>query len=77
MSHYVWHWTYTVEALVVVLALFLICSVALLLSTSLSNRRRHTRRVIHTDERDIELEKMSMRGIERARTRQYHVRGRE
>ena len=75
--HYVWHWTYTVEALVVVLALFLLCSVALLISSSISNRRRHTRRVVHTPHGDVDLNRMSMRGIERARSRQYHVKGRE
>ena len=78
MQHYVWHWSYTVEALVVVLALFFLCSLALLWSTSLSNRRqRQTSRIVHTPRGKVDLKRMSMRGLERARTRQYHVKGRE
>lgn len=83
MHHYVWHWTYTVEALVVLLGIFFLVSVALLLASALSNRRqRHTRRSVRVPYgslgyRDIELERMSKRGLERARSRQYHIKGRE
>lgn len=77
MHHYTWQWSPTVETLLILLGVFLLCSVALLLSTYLSNRQRHTRRVIHTPRGKVELKRMSKRGLERARSRQYHIKGRE
>lgn len=78
MHHYTWQWSYTVEALAILLGLFLVLSLVLLILSALSQHREHqTGRVIHMSERDIDLERMSKQGLERARSRQYHIKGRE
>lgn len=84
MHHYVWQWSPTVLALVILLGTFLVLSLLLLILPALffNRRKQQARRRLRVPDgslgyRDIELERMSKRGLERARSRQYHIKGRE